>query len=279
MEIRTRSKIVINKGFKPINPIQCGDERCLPSHSFGPAIRDHYLLHYVISGKGRFQTEKGQYSVFEDQIFIIRPYEITYYEADASDPWSYVWIGFTSEVELPPELDSADVIIAPELKELFMNAASDQCYNAGSTGGAYECFLTGIIWQMIGMLKKRGENLTKLGEGYVSSAMSIIHSEYQTALTVDMIASRLHINRSYFSDIFKKVVGVSPKRYLDSFRMKKAAELLVTKGTSVTVTAISVGYGDVFTFSRAFKNHFGVSPSEYADYERHNGVLSKKIIF
>ncbi len=33
---------------------QCGQEICLPKHHYGPAVRDHYLIHFVISGKGKY---------------------------------------------------------------------------------------------------------------------------------------------------------------------------------------------------------------------------------
>lgn len=37
-----------------VNPLICGEEACEPGHTFGPAARDYYLLHYVLSGKGTF---------------------------------------------------------------------------------------------------------------------------------------------------------------------------------------------------------------------------------
>ena len=265
MENRTRSRIVINQGFKPIDPIECGDEVCLPNHAFGPATRDHYLLHFVVSGKGRFVTPRGEYTVFENQMFIIKPHEITYYEADGNDPWSYIWLGFTSEFPLPAELSASDVITAPELRELFISASDNSRFDEKSGNGAYECYLCGMIWQLIGILRSRSQSAVRIGESYVSPAISIIRSEYQNQLTVVGIAARLHVNRCYFSEVFKAVTGVSPKKYLDDFRMEKAADLLTKRAVNVSVTALSVGFSDVFAFSRAFKKHYGVSPTEYVE--------------
>jgi len=269
MQKNTKSKIVINQGYKPINPVECGSQRCVPNHSFGPAIRDHYLLHFVVSGKGKFVTPRGEYAVVKDQVFIIKPYEITYYEADGVEPWSYIWIGFTSDMELPAELISCDVITEPALQKLFKDASGNKQFTKERADGAYECYLCGIIWQLIGILKRRTPAFTRAGESYVTPAISIMRSEYQMPLSVGEISARLHVNRSYFCEVFKAFTGVSPKDYLKSFRMEKAAELLLRRTLNVSVIAVSVGYSDVFVFSRAFKRHYGVSPTEYVLKYKH----------
>ena len=99
--VTQRSRLVANYGLKPINPVQCGSEQCEPEHDYGPASRHHWLLHFVVSGGGSFRTARGKYELGAGDIFIIRPYEVTYYCASMRDPWEYIWIGFTSEKTLP----------------------------------------------------------------------------------------------------------------------------------------------------------------------------------
>ena len=264
VENNTVSRIIIDQGFKPINPFQCGKERCAPSHAFGPAARDCWLLHFVVSGKGQFVTSRGRYTVCAGQVFIIKPHQITYYEADEEEPWHYYWLGFTSEIPLPSLLTANDVITAPYLRITFITACDSNLFDEGETSGAYEYFVCGMIWQMLGLIKRRPEAASKAGQGYVTKAVSIIRSEYQSELTVEGIAKRLHLNRSYFCETFKSYTGVSPKEYLKSVRMQRAVELLSEMNMSVSVTATSVGYPDVFAFSRAFKKYYNCSPSEYA---------------
>ena len=91
----------------------------------------------------------------------------------------------------------------------------------------------------------------------------MIHTEYMRELNVQAIAQELNLDRSYFSAVFKKKVGMSPGKYLTYYRMKQAANLLTEHGFSVTVTAKSVGYTDVFTFSKVFKRFYGCSPMAY----------------
>lgn len=257
------SKIVMNIGLKPINPVQCGYHNCPSSHGYGPATRSHWLLHFVVSGKGVFKTPRGENHVSEGQMFVIKPYEVTYYEADANDPWTYYWIGFTSENPLPPLLAANDTVDLPYLKELFVSACKTDFFRDGDTTGGYENHLCGIIYQLLGLLMRDFGVSVDTKERYVEPAISMIRSEYQNQLSVSSIAERLHINRCYLSEIFKAATGVSPKKYLENVRMKRAAELLSDMKLSVTVTAASVGYPDVFSFSRAFKRYYNCSPSEY----------------
>ena len=98
---------------------------------------------------------------------------------------------------------------------------------------------------------------------YVQKALDIINSEYMYSISIEEIAKRLNIERTYFSTLFKKRMGITPKRCLLEKRMNVAITLIEKKNTSITVIANSVGYSDLYTFSKMFKKHFGVSPSDY----------------
>ena len=75
----------------------CGYEACQPFHSYGPAVRPNYVIHYIISGKGTFTIGNRTYRLTAGQGFFLMPNVRTYYEADADDPWTYLWIGFDGE--------------------------------------------------------------------------------------------------------------------------------------------------------------------------------------
>ena len=256
------SNLVTNHGIKPINPTQCGYEACEPSHDYGPAARYHWLLHFVVSGKGVFETARGKYELSAGDVFIIRPYEITYYKADERKPWEYYWIGFTSDIPMPHVLVSSDVIHAPSMREVFVSAFSSPDFrDADPSAGAYEHYLCGSIWQIVGYMLSRGKAADNTAEVYVQAAISVIESEYSSGITVTELADRLHLNRSYFTVIFRQITGISPHKYLTDYRMRMADELLDLRGYTVGITALSVGYPDVFAFSRAYKRHYGHPPS------------------
>ena len=82
--------------FMDLTIYQYGYEKC---DSFGPYVRNNYLFHYVISGKGCLHAndEKGDatyYDIQEGNGFIIEPGYVNTYYADNDQPWEYVWLEF-----------------------------------------------------------------------------------------------------------------------------------------------------------------------------------------
>ena len=66
----------------------CGLERCAPGQTWGPGIRDHYLIHLVVSGKGVFEVGGRTYEVVPGDLFFARPSQLIRYTADEAQPWS-----------------------------------------------------------------------------------------------------------------------------------------------------------------------------------------------
>ncbi len=260
----TVEKFILNKGLSDLETRVCGRQECVAGHAYGPATRDYYLLHFVVSGKGCFTTERGTYTVGTDQMFIIHPDEVTYYRADEREPWDYIWIGFSANCSLPAKLMQNDVMSVPELRELFFACVNEPDSLHGGVG--YESFLCARLWEIMRALELRSESqpMHDCALSYARGAVAIMESEYGSEITVADIARRLHLNRSYLSVVFREHTGRSPSRYLLDIRMRRAAELLCRQAYNVSVTALSVGFLDVFSFSRAFKRYYGVAPREYA---------------
>lgn len=88
-----------SENFIDMGLYQFGWEQCDPSHSFGPAARNHYLFHYVISGTGTLtaannKKEDVTYQIKSGQGFLIFPHQICTYISDQKIPWEYVWLEF-----------------------------------------------------------------------------------------------------------------------------------------------------------------------------------------
>ena len=249
-----QSEIVIDQEYAGLNPVQFGGEECAPLHDFGPAIRSHWLLHYVRSGKGIFVRDGVTHHVRAGEIFVIPPFVRTYYQADATDPWKYVWVGFTATGNTPAVFDT------PVIRNPRAGAVFDRMERCARLGQGRSAYLSACLWELAEILLESGTD----SADYADMAISYIRSEYmEDHLSVAEIAGKLNINRSYFCALFKERTGRSPQQYILDVRMSRAAELMTLYGESVTVAANSVGYPDICLFSKMFKRRFGVSPREY----------------
>ena len=93
-ETKFRFHVFQDERFVDLNLYQYGWEQTEPLHSYGPYARNHYLFHYVISGKGLLLANGQEYAIEGGHGFLITPGEVTTYRADEQDPWEYTWIEF-----------------------------------------------------------------------------------------------------------------------------------------------------------------------------------------
>jgi transcriptional regulator GlxA family with amidase domain len=90
-----------------------------------------------------------------------------------------------------------------------------------------------------------------------------IENNLSEKLTLSQLAKIAAYEKTYFSAVFKKVYGVSPKHFILMKKIEKAKQLLVTTDFTLEKVSDSVGFFDVFHFSRTFKKISGESPAYY----------------
>lgn len=244
---------ILSTNQTDIRPVWFGYETCKPHHHSSPGKRSYWLIHYIISGKGRFLVNDREYALSGGHIFIISPENTVSYEADGEDPWFYTWIAFDSDNPLP--FQGSDVIFLPEASSIFTEMRLSKKMINGK-----ESFLCAKIWELFSLIME-GNNDSM---DHVEKALRILHAEYMTKITVEQVAERLHLEKSYFSHVFKRRMDLSPKQYLTKLRMEQALSLMQHHKYSVTEAAAAVGYESIFLFSKMFKRYFGIAPTKYA---------------
>lgn len=252
----------------------CGMEECQRSHSYGPTKRTEYLLHYILSGQGIYQVDGKTYHLKKHDAFIIYPNEITYYEADKEDPWSYIWIGFDG-VKAETYLNyisfsKENRICSFNCKNLLLDYINGMLNSSQLTyandlkrEGYLFLFLSALINEAHKISNKNDEIHDYPYQVYVEHAMQYIEHNYEKNIKINDIANYIGISRSYLSSIFKKSLNLSPQSYLVNYRLDKACSLLKSTTFPVSTIAYKVGYDDPLTFSKVFKNFFHVSPTTY----------------
>ena len=244
--------IIINQGREngDLLPIFVGEHKCKPKHSFGPYIRDHAIVHLVLSGKGQLTDKYGEHTVNAGELFIIRRDEETVYTADAEDPWHYAWIACVGEGEkLYAEASSVHKIPAGILRELC------ELISLGTTArDAYTALLYSLTHKLFTGKEPPRDRLSEIKRR--------IEYSYMDQISVGSLAKEFGYERSSLYRSFVSRYGIGAKEYLTDIRMTRAKDFLAS-GRTVQETAYLVGFRDEFGFSRAFKKYYGVPPSAY----------------
>ncbi|WP_372814413.1 helix-turn-helix domain-containing protein [Paenibacillus sp.] len=107
----------------------------------------------------------------------------------------------------------------------------------------------------------------------VFQAIEFIHQHYREDITVHFIASNLNISNSYLSQIFKKELGISIIKYIITYRIQKAKELIASSDELVCHVAARVGFFEVKHFSKTFKKVTGLSPMQYKKQNMKAGYI------
>ncbi len=250
----------------------CGYERCKPSHSFGPAIRPHYLFHFVLNGCGKYYANNRVYPVSKGQGFLIIPGETTYYQADDNNPWEYCWIGFdgldVKKILTSCGLDNNRLIFNDKsegkLEETLMGLFDmyEDGHNNEYTilGQLYLCFSH--------MYNNPTNNPNLLWESYLEKALSYIHNNYVYDIQVSDIANHVGIDRTYLYKIFKAHKYMSPLEYLNNYRLNIAKSLLVETELNITEILYSSGFTNTSAFYKHFKKNIKMTPLEYREKNR-----------
>lgn len=265
-----------NENFIDLGLFQFGRERCEPAHLFGPAARNHFLFHYVISGTGMLMADnsKGEtmtYHIKSMQGFMIFPGQITTYIADKEVPWEYVWVEFDGlrvkgMLEMAGLTEDSPVYHA-KVKDLREKMKDEMLYIVENPDSS-PFHLIGHLYLYLDYLVRSAAGLkiasgSKLRDFYIHEALEYIEHNFQNNISVESIAEVCGLNRSYFGKIFREAVGKTPQDFLLSYRMTKAAELLKLTQLSIGDVSQAVGYENQLHFSRAFKNIYGMSPREW----------------
>ena len=245
----------------------CGYEKCKPLHSFGPAVRAHYLLHFILSGKGTYQVKDTTYSVCKNQVFLIRPQEVTFYEADNKDPWEYLWFAFDgNEADrlintffVPPDSYVNTAVDYTKL-QMFLQAAVPAFQSFLCT----QIELCGWSYLFFSCLNQNADSQIQHNEKkYLSAALNYIYYNYMDDINIDEISGHLGIDRTYLYKIVKKYTNCSPKEYLTSRRIAAAKDMLQYSKYSITDIALACGFRDSSVFCKTFRTCERLTPSEY----------------
>ncbi len=249
----------------------CGFERCAPDYSFGPYVRTSYLLHVVLRGKGTYQVGKQHYTVSAGQVFLIYPADVTIYRADHDEPWHYGWVGFSGFAS-EDHLEQSGFSRQNHVISVSNPAGLEQCIRnmmeKHQISYVHELYRTAELLRFFALMMEsqpQGPSAPRFYSrgSYAKVAKNYIDQRYMLRLRVSEIAESIGIDRSYLTKCFQEEYHISPQEYMIQKRALEAKRLLAETSQPISKIAVALGYSDVLSFSKMFRQNTGQAPTAF----------------
>lgn len=130
--------------------------------------------------------------------------------------------------------------------------------------------LTGLVEAAIDRLASSFNNKSQTGHREVELVKQYIYRNFGSELGIDMLADMVYLAPSYLSTVFKKETGQNLSKFIKSYRMERAKDMLENSMAKIVDIGATCGYQNVSYFCSSFREFYGVSPQKF----RENGGLS-----
>jgi AraC-like DNA-binding protein len=245
-----------------------GKNKAKPNYHIGPQIcTKRFFCHFVLDGSVIVSQNNQVHQLKKGDLFVIFPdLPFEYWAEPSESPLRMFWFAFSGHIAsqllkrvgllaetpcLRNQIDSEMVSQLNKIAWIIAEKASNK-----------DLKLTAAIYRLFDQISSK--HLTNEKEDVftlVQKSREYIDLHYSDGITIQNVAKHVNANRSYLTEKFTEFIGVSPRVYLQDLKMKKGLELIKNSTLPITNIALSLGYPDLYTFSRAFKNYYGYAPS------------------
>lgn len=241
-------------------------------YRWGPGVRLVYSLHYVVTGSGYLVCDGRVHRVTKDSCFLIIPHALVHYYPDPEDPWEYAWVDFsgaTAERLIGFSSFTREAPIGkavPSVLKYFRMLVKEGSARDPAALCRHTAYLRLILASLLEMHPAREESK---GPSIAEQAtQDILRHYHDPEYSIGVLCSHLNISRASLHRHFLAELSATPGNHIARLRIAKARELLVNTSLPIQNVAFSVGFSDCLYFSKVFKSHTALSPTEYRQRHR-----------
>jgi AraC-like DNA-binding protein len=239
---------------------------------------EFYEMAFVMSGSGTHVLNGNPIPVSRGHSFLLTPADFHAIVPDSSQPLHIYNLIFTDRFirdNLMPHIfekvsihsglfpDAECEFIEHEYKRIWEEAGNWRSDSEYIVQGTIERLLIDLsrkCRQAVELPHLSGSALVHAG---VRKSLIYIQHHFRTTVSLDEVASYCGLSTNYFSECFRKTIGVTFQEYVKESRLNFAKSLLSTTPLPVTDICFASGFNTLPYFERAFKHKFAVSPRDY----------------
>lgn len=244
---------------------------------------DFLEMAFVMSGAGRYLIADKMYDVKEGDLLIFNPgvkHQAFLPEGKEVGTTEF-FVGF-SEIQLqgmyknyiPLSPEGNILHTSGELRQkIFKICSSMETEKSLGEQGRYFVMKAYLMQWLVYVIRALSKPVEVASSGYsfesvnkkyvVEQIVGYFEDHYSEKISLERIAENMYLSTFYISKIFKSETGDTPIHHLINIRLEKAREILEKHpGMNIKEVAGMVGYDDAYHFSKQFKKHYGISPSQ-----------------
>lgn len=264
--------------------VRAGRNVAKPNYYMGPRFIMYYSFHFIRTGSLVFNQnetlESGdmfclwsniphQYGHLNEAV--AKPNEITF--TSTSDALRMFWIALDGKqapilarmIGLAQNKRVLKNILNPRVEQVISEICELlQEMDKISVQYRSDAKVLSLIYSLFHEISTQGTGqFWDEDDDWLSNAEEYIRLHCMDGVTVHDVVRHVGLSRSHFSRSFTTKYGFSPNEFIKRIKMDKAVEMLKVRDYSITEIALTLGYPDLYSFTRAFTRHFTISPSRY----------------
>lgn len=227
---------------------------------------EFYEIEYIASGHATETINGTEYEVRPGFAVLLSPADLHSYKNVKEEDFLTIYNVKFSPYLLPPELQKAlNGISAPlggtcaEIEPLFRKLLAE--YNGHAF--AREQFILSTITQICILLLRCCEEVRHSAKDPEREMVSYIREHFLESISVETVANIVHLSPNYFSEFFKRHMGIGFSAYVKKLRLEFAANLLLTSDLTVQQAAEKSGFNSAAHFFNSFKSEYQMTPEQF----------------
>ncbi|MGQ9366947.1 AraC family transcriptional regulator [Azospirillum sp. ST 5-10] len=237
-------------------------------------VPGHEFL-FCVGGAGYVKVDNRSHRVLPGELAWLPVQWPHAHAPDRDDPWELLWLRVDG-----PKLDTLMAVLAvraepvfrfarpAEVRGLFDAVLSHVSPSSLLANASCDTLVASLIERLLESRSNRVLEPQVTAHQGLARLMAEIHIHYNDAWDIDKFAGYCRVSKSHLFRLFKAAFGQTPLHWLRDFRIAQAKRLLLETDAPVATVSRRVGYDDPLHFSRDFKKHVGVSPSQFRDQEK-----------
>lgn len=241
-----------------------------------------FELTIVLAGKGEIYTNREKISVSEGDIVLSFPYDIHKIVSNPNSPLKFSFIAFhTLNEDIKQKFDEIFQLFYESEKRVFHDSnveALTEMLISEISSSEYEqnSLIENVLHSIVILIirdflykeVKSLSNYTTPSEVLCHKIMRYIDSNLFSLENLSQVAEHFHHNYAYLSKKFKQTTNLTLTQYLVDKKLERAKILIKEGKLTFTEIAELLHYASLYSFSKSFKFHFGISPSEYRNIHK-----------